>query len=125
MEVQDIDHKGYDAFKVAKYMLDMQEKSDRFYAFECELKDFLFLGNEKTGSMIDYELRLYSDDECKWYDHEEDMILLSQEFPNVLFKLHGEGEENGDIWDKYFMDGKMQYCPAKVQCAPFDRSKLE
>lgn len=52
------------------------------------------------------------------------MLLLSKEFPDVLFKLHGEGEDNEDIWDKYFMNGKMQYCPAEIMCPPFDRAKL-
>lgn len=52
------------------------------------------------------------------------MKQLSKEFPNVLFKLHGEGEDKYDIWDKYFMDGKMQSCYAEIICPPFDRSKL-
>ena len=122
MEVNDIDNKGYDAFKIAKYMLDMSEESDRFYAFKYELKNFL--GREETEQKAGCELYLDGDDECKWYDNEEDMILLSKEFPDVLFKLHGEGEDNEDIWDKYFMGGKMQYCPAEVKCPPFDRNKL-
>ena len=122
MEIQDIDNKGYDSYKIAKYMLDKLKESGRFYAFEYELKDFV--GNEDTVPRTRCELSLDGDDECKWYDNEDDMLLLSKEFPDVLFKLHGEGEDNEDIWDKYFMNGKMQYCPAKIMCPPFDRAKL-
>ena len=122
MEIQDIDNKGYDSYKIAKYMLDKQEESDRFYAFEYELKDFV--ENEDTESRTRCELSLYSDDEYKWYDNEDDMLLLSKEFPDVLFKLHGEGEDKEDIWDKYFMNGKMQYCPAEIIYPLFDRAKL-
>ena len=56
MEIQDIDHRGYDSYKIAKYMLDKQEESDRFYAFEYELKDFV--GNEDTESRAGCELSL-------------------------------------------------------------------
>ena len=122
MEIQDIDNKGYDSYKIAKYMLDKQEEFDRFYAFEYELKDFV--RNKDTESRTRCELSLYSDDECKWYNNEDDMLLLSKEFPDVLFKLHGEGQDNEDIWDKYFMNGKMQYCPAEIMYPPFDRAKL-
>ena len=82
MEIQDIDHKGYDSYKIAKYMLDKQEESDRFYAFEYELKDFV--DNEDTESRAEYELSLDGDDECKWYDNEDDMLLLSKEFPDIV-----------------------------------------
>ena len=34
------------------------------------------------------------------------MLCLSEQFPNVIFKLHGIGEENGDIWDAYYKAGK-------------------
>lgn len=122
MGILDIDNKGYDSYKIAKYMLDKQKESDRFYAFKYELEDFV--KNEEVESEIRYELSLDGDDECKWYDNEDDMCLLSKEFPDVLFKLHGEGENNEDIWNKYFMNGKMQYCPAKIIYEPFDKNKL-
>lgn len=122
MEVQDINNKGYDSYKIAKYMLDKQKESDKFYAFKYELEDFV--ENEDTKSRIDYGLSFDSDDEYTWYDNEEDMRLLSKEFPDILFKLHGEGENNEDIWDKYFINGKMQYCLAKIMCPPFDKTKL-
>lgn len=50
------------------------------------------------------------DDNYTWYNHEEEMKKLSVKFPNILFTLYGEGEEAGDIWYKYFKNGKMQAC---------------
>lgn len=122
MEVLDINNKGYNSYKIAKYMLDKQKESDRFYAFKYELEDFV--KNEEAKSKIKYDLSLESDEVYKWYDNENDMLLLSKEFPDVLFKLHGEGENNEDIWNKYFMNGKMQYCPAKITYEPFNKNKL-
>lgn len=52
--------------------------------------------------------------DCKWYDHEEDMVEFSKKFPDVTFKLYGEGGERDDIWDKYFRNGKKQLCPAEI-----------
>lgn len=64
-------------------------------------------------------------DSCKWYDHDTDMKSLSNKFPEVLFKLKGEGEEAGDLWHKYYKNGKMQYCPAIVAFEQYDESKLK
>lgn len=64
-------------------------------------------------------------DEAKWYNHEEEIQRLSKEFPETLFYLHGEGEETGDIWDKYFLNGKIQKCYAKIVIPDFDITKLE
>ena len=45
--------------------------------------------------------------EWRWYGHEDDMAELSERFPGALFKLHGEGENRDDVWDKYFAGGEM------------------
>lgn len=45
-------------------------------------------------------------DSCKWYDREADMIELSKVFPDVKFRLDGEGEESFDIWVKWYHGGK-------------------
>lgn len=72
---------------------------------------------------LGYALR-DSGDSCKWYDHEADMRELSRKFPEALFELTGEGEDNGDLWRKYFRNGKMQSCPAQITYEPFDEAKL-
>src|SRR5688500_12222794 len=49
----------------------------------------------------------YSDDDCvKWYNYEKDMLFLSQQFPNVLMTVKGEGEDRDDVWIQYFKNGK-------------------
>jgi hypothetical protein len=61
----------------------------------------------------------------KWYEHESDLREYSKKNPHVLFTLHGEGEENEDIWNKYFLDGKLQVAKAEMRIAEFDPTKLK
>ena len=63
-------------------------------------------------------------DSIKWYDHERDIIKLSKLYPDVIFDLYGEGEDNEDIWHKYFLNGKIQRCPARIAFDNFDEQKL-
>ncbi len=60
-----------------------------------------------------------------WYDHEQDIRLLSAKFPNMVFWLSGQGDDREDIWDKYFIDGKMQACYAKIVYGEFDPAELD
>lgn len=46
-----------------------------------------------------------NDKEAKWYEHEEDMIRLSKEFPDFTFVLEGRGEERTDWWVGTWEDG--------------------
>jgi len=64
---------------------------------------------------------------AKWYEYEADMRKLSVAVPDVCFELHGEGEEQHDLWISYFLNGKMQRCEAKVSVVypEFDTEKME
>lgn len=62
---------------------------------------------------------------CKWYEHEKDMRAFSAARRDILFTLHGEGEESGDIWNKYFLDGLCQVEKARVMIKPFDPKELK
>lgn len=65
-----------------------------------------------------------SEQSCKWYDHEKHIKAFSLNHPEALFILNGEGEESGDIWVKYFKNGKMQKCKAKITFDEFNFEKL-
>ena len=60
----------------------------------------------------------------KWYQHEEDLKAFSVIHSVVLLTLHGEGEENEDIWNKYFLNGKCQVAKAKWSIDEFDPNKI-
>lgn len=60
----------------------------------------------------------------KWYESTEDMAKMTLAFPNILFKMHGEGEEAGDLWDCYYKNGKHQYCPGIITYESFNENKL-
>lgn len=77
---------------------------DAITEFLTENKE-IYYGIESDGS---------TSDSAKWYDYNENMIAMSEQFPNVLFKLHGEGEDSGDIWDTYYLNGQFQQQKARV-----------
>jgi hypothetical protein len=59
-------------------------------------------------------------DESKWYDHEPEFKEFSKQFPSWLFTLTGEGEESGNLWKKYFLNGKVQIANAIISYDNFD-----
>ena len=65
---------------------------------EPELQDLGFYG---SAGFYD------ADERMKWYMHQDDMLTVSSRYPDVLFILDGDGEESGDIWRKFFQNGKM------------------
>lgn len=48
-----------------------------------------------------------SEDQRKWYEHEEDMKEISEAYPLLVFALMGWGEETADHWRQYFQNGEI------------------
>lgn len=72
-----------------------------------------------------YDFWMGSGDNCKWYEYNTDMVALSQQFPELVFLLEGEGEESGDMWKRYYKNGKVQVANAVVTYDEYDEGKLE
>jgi len=66
-----------------------------------------FYENDGSASFEAYQ-------EAKWYDCEYDMVKFSKLFPDVTFKLSGDGEERDDMWREYFHNGECELCHAQV-----------
>ena len=51
-------------------------------------------------------------DEMKWYDWREDMKDIAQKYPDIEFRLEGNGEDKDDWWVALFKGDKFQikYC---------------
>ena len=60
------------------------------------------------------DVEWFLSDSLKWYNHEEHMIEISKKYPNIVFVLHGEGEENGDIWNEYYCAGECERVDAQI-----------
>lgn len=56
----------------------------------------------------------YLDDDIKWYNCREDMKAVSVKFPSDILHVKGEGEESGDIWQAWYVNGKECYQRAEI-----------
>lgn len=74
--------------------------------------------------LVDEDIGFF-EDEIKWYDHREEMCEYSKRYPDLIFCLHGEGEQSEDLWDEYYVNGRYQAARAVITYPEFDESKLE
>ena len=57
----------------------------------------------------------------KWYETPyRELLEFSKLYPDLIFCVNGSGEENSDIWEEYYWDGKSQRLEAEVVVPPFD-----
>ena len=56
----------------------------------------------------------------KWYSHKANMEAVSQQFPGVLFTVHGVGEEFPDAWRLYVRNGKSHKVTAEISYPAFN-----
>lgn len=73
------------------------------------------MGYALTDVFQEIPLCICGNEEVKWYDHDIDMIKISNQFPDYTFQLHGDGEEPDDVWFSYYKDGKHERCLGVVQ----------
>ena len=52
--------------------------------------------------------------EGSWYDFEKDFAIFAKDFPDVLFIVHGDGEESDDIWEQRFKGTKNERHYAEI-----------
>lgn len=50
----------------------------------------------------------------KWYDCRKHMADVSLLFPDTTLHVKGDGEENGDIWQAWYLNGKECYQKAVI-----------
>ena len=79
-----------------------------------EIEEFLKSDKEHYFAGLEFSEGATYCANMKWYDHEDDMKQLSNQFRDILFELEGRGEEDDDRWIKYFLNGKMQVCTARI-----------
>lgn len=86
-------------------------------ALDAEIRRMNVFGDD--GS-VDYGFYAYD----KWYEHEQDMLLLSARFPNALFTLEGDGEDSDDRWQDYYLGGRVMHGGIEIIYNAFDPAKL-
>lgn len=117
--VHDYGKSGATNDAIATEIIKLNKKNnDLFYPLMDGVTDYI-------GEETQYAMTLESNEPTKWYDHDQEMLLLSGKFPDVVFKLHGEGEEHGDFWDAYYKDGKMCRYALPRKLPPFDPNDLK
>ena len=73
-------------------------------------EDCFELDDSEDTTLTNWSLE--TNGEMKWYDWEEDMSQLANEFPDVEFHLEGNGEDENDWWVALFKGKREQikYC---------------
>jgi hypothetical protein len=84
------------------------------------------LGLDDPGCWGEYMADVWKGvpDSASWYDHDKYMLALSKRHPDVVFKLHGEGEDSGDLWNTYYKNGLTQVCLARIVYDEYDEEEL-
>lgn len=47
------------------------------------------------------------DEECRWYDYNEDCLIVSNHYPNHMIIVQGSGDDTTDVWKNVYMNGNL------------------
>ena len=97
---------------------------------------YLEIDPEPNENLLNYVMKYWNkplsdilennvDMETKWYEHDDDMLNLSAEFPDFVFILDGEGEGKDDVWRSFYKNGKHYTWKLKYTMPEFEESKLK
>lgn len=93
--------------------------------------NFDFSGNKDDIIKAIEEISTYGEssngqyDDIKWYSWSEHLKTVSELFPDDLIIIEGEGEESGDIWRAFFLNGKFCIQHVEMVYPDFDESMLK
>lgn len=74
---------------------------------QVDSEAFIDTLNNVTGYAWEDEGDCYSPgDTIKWYEFDDNMKQIAKMYPDVLFRLRGDGEESGDIWQNFYKNNK-------------------
>lgn len=79
---------------------------------------------DKFQELEEGDTEIASFGEIEWYDHHFDCAELSRRFPNVILRLEGRGQERGDDWFAYYLNGKCQISRGEMVFPAFDMQKF-
>lgn len=99
-------HYSLDVKGITEDPKDIEELRD--YLEERQLLYYAFEEPEQCGDLWEFDPY----DECKWYDHDEDMKAVSKAFPDCTFRLTGFGETFDGCWQRYYKNGRTEICEA-------------
>lgn len=57
----------------------------------------------------------------KWYNHLDDLLRLSEQFPYLKIEVERSGEDRLDIEKSYYYNGNRQICTGEIK---FDKNEL-
>lgn len=78
-------------------------------------QDHVAIGREAADG--DVLADIIDQPDCRWYEHEADLQRISAKYPHVVFRLAGDGEESGDVWVKWFLNG-MKIAEIQMELPP-------
>lgn len=86
------------------------------------ITDAIYEENDKTAHHVDRLLPEQVDVyDKKWYNHLDDLLRLSEQFPYLKIEVERSGEDRLDIEKSYYYKGNRQICTGEIK---FDKNEL-
>ena len=102
--------------------LEVKSAADRAY-FERAL-EFMREGSEDASESIEADGST-PPMATKWYEWANDMRLMSRAFPDIVFVLKADGEDDDGRWVEYWRGGKVQHEDQVITYGEYDERKLK